>query len=71
MYVIEVMVNDCVSAYKYYGNTLEECLNEIRRDPIRYTDWYSPTGDCTIIEIDKHFNKLKTYWVRKGIAKEI
>ena len=71
MYVIRVAVNGCVSAYRYYGDTLEECLDEIKKDPIRYTDWYSPTGNCQIIEIDRYFNELKTYWVRKGEAKEI
>ena len=65
MFIVQITQNEWGNPYnKFMAPTLEECLKEIKSSPTHYTDWYAPTGCCTIIEVDEYFNNLATYDVR-------
>ena len=56
-YLINVTTSEYNSAYKKICETLDEAKKEVPN----YADWWSPSGSCSIHEVDENFTTYKVY----------
>jgi hypothetical protein len=56
-YLIRVTTSEYSSRYEKICETLEDAKKEVPN----YADWWSPSGSCSIYEVDENFTTYKVY----------
>lgn len=61
-YLIRTSDNEYNSSYKKICETYAEAVKEVPN----FADWWSPSGTCSIHEVDADFNTYKVYYFNSG-----